>query len=700
MIRAACLRALALVLLAMLSGGSNRAQAEQPEPAGTPRQADAPAKPAAPSVNAPGQNPASPAATPASASQPQTTPAPTTPAQTPAAPTTPAQTPGKAAPQTPGGATGQNPAPGTTPPQPTPTGGTGAPLVTPYPPPGKTPAPAAALIPNDPIMTPAQQVYGVPRNPVLGGPVDFDLTRPLSLDRAIRIGLLRQNTIAVALAQTDVARAGLTQARASYYPQVSPSFQFQANVIPGRRTIVGSSTSTTTGGTGTTITGPTGTATNGGTSGSTGVTASASAIKRGRGTRADSGTGTTTGTDGTNTGTGSGLTPGQSSGGSGTSTGTGGTTTTGGGSTTTTFINGSTSSDTRTEVVAAQLNLYDSGRREANVGFARRNVFAAEYGLGNQRQNVILTVTEDYYNLLRTRELVRVQQENVRRAQTTLEAIQAQVQAGAAAQSDTLQAQSDLANAQINLLSSQNDVRIAEAALKNAMGVVATPSLVLADTQIPAPNPTPDAVPLDNYVQTAYTNRLDLKQQQEIVNAQGYNVRIAHINNGVTLNASISEGYQLNPDAGEERSFVVSVGYPLFDGGTTRAGVRSSKAALETDRRDLDALQQNVRLDIEQQYYTRELARQRVQAANVAVQAGQLNYQAALEKQRNGLVNILEVLNAQVQLITAQVSQVQAIYDFYIADARLFRDIGQNDANFVPDIPGNRAPKRQYTRKP
>ena len=697
MIRAACLRALALVLLATLSGGNGSAQAEQSEPAQPTRQADAPAPPA---PSAPGQNPTAPAANPAPVPQPQTAPANTTPAA-------PVQTPVAPAGQAPIGTTGQNPvAPRPVTPQPAPTGGTGAPLVTPYPPPGKTPPPAAALIPNDPIMTPAQQVYGVPRNPVLNGPVDFDLTRPLSLDRAIRIGLLRQNTIAVAVAQTDVARASLTQARASYYPQVSPSFQFQANVTPGSRTVIGSSTSTTTGGTGGTITGPTGTATNSGTSGTSGTpgtTASASALLKGRGARADSGTGST-GATGTNTGTGSGLTPGQSSGGSGTSTGTtpgtGGTTTGTGGTTTTTFVNGSTSSDTRTELVAAQLNIYDSGRREANVGFARRSVFAAEYGLGNQRQNVILTVTEDYYNLLRSRELVRVQDENVRRAQTTLEAIQAQVQAGAAAQSDTLQAQSDLANSQINLLSAQNDVRIAEANLKNAMGVVATPSLVLADTQVPAPNPTPDKVALDDYVQTAYINRLDLKQQQEIVNAQGYNVRIAHINNGVTVNASISEGYQLNPDAGEERSFVVSVGYPLFDGGTTRAGVRASKATLESDRRDLDALQQNVRLDIEQQYYTRELARQRVVAANVAVQAGQLNYQAALEKQRNGLVNILEVLNAQVQLITAQVSQVQAIYDYYIADARLSRDIGQNDANFVPDIPGNRAPKRQYTRKP
>ena len=116
-------------------------------------------------------------------------------------------------------------------------------------------------------------------------------------------------------------------------------------------------------------------------------------------------------------------------------------------------------SESRTEVVAASQLIYDSGKREANVGLARRNVFASEYGLGDARQSVVLNVTEAYYNLQRNRELVRVQEENVRLAQTTLEAINAQVQAGAAAKTDTFQAESNLANAQINLLSAQNDVR-------------------------------------------------------------------------------------------------------------------------------------------------------------------------------------------------------------------------------------------------
>lgn len=446
--------------------------------------------------------------------------------------------------------------------------------------------------------TPAQQRYGLPKNPMVGPPVDTDLSKPLTLERAIRIGLQQQNAIAIAQAQAEAAKAQLTQARSSYYPQITPSLSYITSLRPGG----------------------------------------------------------------------------------------------------TVFINGvpfggSSQSETRTDAIVARQLIWDTGRREASVGLSRRNVFAAEYSLGNQRQDVILNVITAYYNVLRDQELVRVQEENVRRAQTTLESIRAQVEVGNAARSDTLQAESDLANAQVALLQAQNNLNVDQATLKNAMGVVTSQPLILADQQAAPPDTTPDTNSLDHYVQIAYDNRLDIKAQQERVNAQGYNVRLAHIDNGISAQADITEGYQLDPDAGEERQFTVSISYPLFNGGSTRAAVRQSKAQLEQERRALDQLQQAVRLNVEQSYLTREQARRSIVASQTAVRAGQINYDAALEKQRNGLINIIDVINAEAQLVQAQVNLVQSIYDFYIADARLQRDIGRNDPEYVPNVPGAKKPE-------
>jgi outer membrane protein len=462
-----------------------------------------------------------------------------------------------------------------------------------------------------PQLNPAQLKYGVPDNAPNQPPVDLDLNKPLTLDRAIEIGLQRHNSIAIALQQVKAAQAGLTQAKSSYYPQVAPTFQYQTQLAPNRGINV--------------TTNPNG-----------GTTPSSRYI----------------------------------------------------------------SSTSKTSIVAASLLLYDSGKREANVALSRHNLRAAEYSSGDQRQSLILLITQNYYDLLRNQALVRVERESLNRAQTTLEDIRAQVEVGAAAQSDTLQSESDLANAKVALLQAQNNLEISQANLKNAMGVMYTGNLALPDESLPLPSATTETTGLDDFVARAYAQRLDVKQQQERVYAQEKAVRIARINNGLSVDANVTEGYALQPVSGEDRSFNLSVSYPLFNGGLTRAAVRESQAQLEIEKRNLDQLEQNIRLDVEQAYVTREEARQQVQAAQTAVQAGQTNFNAAQEKQTYGLVDILEVINAEVQLVNAQVALVQAQYDYYIGDAQLRRAIGENDVYAAPPAGGTGAALKTGEFKP
>src|SRR5437016_3467858 len=63
--------------------------------------------------------------------------------------------------------------------------------------PGRAAQPAGSQPASSQELTPAQQKYGLPVTPQVGGPVDTDLSKPLALQRAIRIGLLRQNSIAI-----------------------------------------------------------------------------------------------------------------------------------------------------------------------------------------------------------------------------------------------------------------------------------------------------------------------------------------------------------------------------------------------------------------------------------------------------------------------------------------------------------------------
>ncbi len=449
---------------------------------------------------------------------------------------------------------------------------------------------------------PAEKAYGFPQNPPAGGPVDTDLTKPLSLDQAVNLGLAFQNSIAISKSSVDQAAAKLTQAKSSYYPQITPTYQYNVSLTPAKIFQFDPVTGLP--------------------------------ISR--------------------------------------------------------LPNQSLSNTTQSAVITATQLIYDMGQREANVAISRRTLFSAEFALGDSRQSVILAVSQDYYNLLRDRELIKEDEKSRDRYKETLDIVTTQADVGAAAKSDIFQAKADLANAEVTLLQDQSNYRVAEATLKNAIGIVTSQRIILPEAVLPQPNPKADPNALEQYVKLAYNNRLDVKQQQEVVYAQGYALRLAKIQAGITVDATITEGYAAEPISGEERILNINVSYPLFDGGNTRAAIRDNAALLEQQKRTLDQLQQTVRLAVDQSLEIREIARQRVVAAQVAVDSGTENLTVVRAKELNQLAGLVDVIAAETQLDAAGVSLVQAIYDYYVAHAALERSIGVNDPTYVPKVPGTK----------
>lgn len=415
-----------------------------------------------------------------------------------------------------------------------------------------------------------------------------DLSQPLSLDNAIKIGLKNQNTLGIAESQLDAARARVTSSKSSYYPQISPSYSYSSQL-----------TSQTFNGVQQTGT-----------------------VEQGI-----------------------------------------------------------------TQIAARQL-IFDMGKREENVLASKYAAKGSEFNVYDARQSVIVNVTTSYYDLLRRKELVKVAESSVARADTELKATVAFVEAGTSPKKDILQAEADLGNAKVQLIVARNDVRLAMTTLKNAMGVLTALPVVTPDTPLDPPSAEPDTRTTADYIQQAYNTRTDLKRDAAFIDSDRHSVKIANINAGFQVQADITEGYRIDPSPGENRSFGTTFSYPLFDGGAARANVRQAKASLEQARRQLELTKQGVQLDVETAFLTREEARQRVTAAQAALKAAQQNYDAAREAQKEGAGTIIDVITAQTLLVTAETNAVQAVYDFYTSDARLRRAVGNND----PFIAGGKKP--------
>lgn len=490
-------------------------------------------------------------------------------------------------------------------------------------------------------------LFALPARAQVAPPAPTSLPTPLTLSQAVAIALAHQPQQYSARAQTSQALGQRQQARALYFPVFTPSYQYQNN----KRNLYGLNTGT---GTITTTTGGT----------TTGPTAGPTPTPGG------------TGSGGTTTG---GTTTSPTSPVSGTGT-TGTTVTTGGTAGEVSIVRGGGLSLSFTQT------LIDNGAREATNAQARRAVDAATLNEADTRQATILAVTQDFYQLLLSQDLVLVAQAQVARYQQTAAVTQAQIQAGTVAGKELYQAQADLANAQVTLLQDQNQVATASAALKNVLGVESDapvqPAGLAAPGQLPPLPANLAAASLDASLQAAYADRPDLRRQATLVQSNLSALRAAQKRAGVSVSADYVLDYQATNDVGTRGTnsqLLITGSYPLFDAGSARGAIRIAQGLLDVSRNALLTTRQQVRQDVEQALGTRNESLAATRLAQAAVTAAQVNYDAAIESRRAGVGTLLDITTAQATLTQAQNQYVSAVYNFYIADAQLLRAIGRND---------------------
>ncbi len=345
-------------------------------------------------------------------------------------------------------------------------------------------------------------------------------------------------------------------------------------------------------------------------------------------------------------------------------------------------VGGQTSTQTsdRTETaIGLRQIVFDMGKREASVAAARSGVRASEFSLRSARQTIILNVTTAFYEVLRRRELLRVQETAVERARTTYDATKAFVEAGTVRPIDILQAEADYRNAEVQLGIARNDVRLAEVSLRNAIGLDTAETVTAAEGAPAWPDDKADARNVGAYTARAMDNRPDLKRDLALLDADRASARVARINAGLLVEADLTAGYRFDPDPGNSRMFVTTLSYPLFDGGSARARARTAEETVRQSSEQLKLSRQEIHLAVEEAYLSREEARSRIAAARAASDAAKANFEAASAGYKEGAQTVVDVITARTQLVTAETNLVQSLYDFLTAGARLDRAVGDND---------------------
>lgn len=317
--------------------------------------------------------------------------------------------------------------------------------------------------------------------------------------------------------------------------------------------------------------------------------------------------------------------------------------------------------------------LYDGGTLKLAIAQAEQSVTASRFQLDQTRQEIALAVAQAYFATLKARQLVEVRQHSLLRAQQQLALAQASVDAGVAPRADVIKAQAGLAQTQLDMITARSVGERTLATLKGAMGLPVTASLEIVDTQ----QRPPMDLDRDKAVAEAVANRAEVKKAQADVAAAESALQSAEMKAKVVPTVDARADYVVSPSGLIGWILGVTASIPLGDGGKTQATVAEAKANLAAAKARLEAARLTVSVEAHQAYLALQEAEARHIAASANVAAAQEVLRVSDGRYRAGVGVILEVTDAQVGLLTAELTQVETIYDIQAAIAALRKAAGR-----------------------
>ncbi|MGQ9724554.1 MAG: TolC family outer membrane protein [Tepidimonas sp.] len=331
--------------------------------------------------------------------------------------------------------------------------------------------------------------------------------------------------------------------------------------------------------------------------------------------------------------------------------------------------------------LAATQPLYRPGN-QLEVEQAQRALQAAEAQLQAAEQDLIVRVSQAYFDVLGAEDTLTFVQAQKAAVSEQLAAAKRNFEVGTATITDTREAQArfDLVVAQE--IAAENDLRVKKLALDQLVGKSGT---------LPWRLPTPVALPalqpddVSAWVQRATSEHPSVRAAQAALEIARLEVRRAEAAKGPTLDAVAQYQFARAPSSvatlpGYLRNQTASVGVqfnlPLYSGGALENRVKETLALEEKARNDVESARRGVSQATRAAFFGVQSGLSQVHALEAAeassqsaLDANQLGYQVGVR------INI-DVLNAQSQLFQTKASLAKARYDVLVGNLRLRQAAG------------------------
>ncbi|MGN6820842.1 MAG: TolC family outer membrane protein [Sphingomonas sp.] len=335
----------------------------------------------------------------------------------------------------------------------------------------------------------------------------------------------------------------------------------------------------------------------------------------------------------------------------------------------------------------AQLSVpvYSGGRVRNNIKGAETRVEASRMQLRGTESDTFVGVVGAYMDVIRDEAIVGLNKENVKVLEVNLQAAKDRFQVGDLTRTDVAQsdarlsvARGQLEQAEAQLISSK----------ESYIRVVGSPPGKLEDPPaLPNLPASPDAA-----VDVALKNNPVLLAAQRNSDATRFDINAAKGQRLPTLSGVVGGNYfnylgsfgtGTNPKPGQTGS-AGTVGLqftvPIYQGGGPSAQVRQAQARRAQALEQATDTERGVIAQTRSAYAIWKSSLEVIASSQRAVEANKLSLEGVRAENSVGNRTILDILNAEQELLNSQVTLVTAQRDAYVAGFALLAAMGQAEA--------------------
>ena len=331
---------------------------------------------------------------------------------------------------------------------------------------------------------------------------------------------------------------------------------------------------------------------------------------------------------------------------------------------TTRKIEGASGINTNNLSLSGSLPIYTGGKNQASIKSSEIGVDTARLATERGQENLKFSVIKAYYDALEAKKTIEVDQESVDNYQAHLTNVQQLYSAGSKAKIDVLRSSVELSNARQTLIKAQNSYEVKLANLRNYLNMDRDEPLTLTTDFFFERFDTP----MSEAIAYAYGNRKDLQADAYVVEQRELDIKAAKAGFLPTVSLSVGAGQENAFGSSSSSSNNVSAGlgvsWNIFDSGVTKAKVDEAKIARDVARLNLQKDQETADLTLRTAYYNMREAERRLDSTGDAVGQAEEDYYIAKEKYRAGEGLMLDIIDAQLALSTAQLNHISAQYDY------------------------------------